>query len=403
MNRVRLFVPVLVSSALVLAAFAGCGGKKEQEVTEEPQAAVESEREAAPEEVPRVLSRVPEGGGLVVVKSIPPGADILLGGQPTGVKTPYNVAAEAGNYEVSVVLAGFTATPEMIPVEVTEGTMDTITFTLEGQPLASYMLIGLADKEVWPAWSPDGKKIAYEAYYGNNRDIFVISIEGGQPTRITSHRKADASPCWTPDGKEIVFTSNRDGTVDLWIVSASGGEPRKLAEGPGMEQNVTFSPDGKWIAFESMAKIWKMPAGGGEMTQVTFGEQRHFYPDWSPDGKEIAFTVQFPDSRQIWAVDVKSGDVREIVKDKGWSYGPQWSPSGKVIAFARRSAGMGEEPNHDLWVVDAGGGQLTQITLEKAIDQYPSWAPTGDQLVWTKQADLWVMTNLPDWLLGEGQ
>jgi TolB protein len=303
---------------------------------------------------------------------------------------------------VSILLAGFTPTPDVLVVEVSEGTNDTLVFQLEGEPMSSYLLVGLADKEVWPSWSPDGKKIAYEGYYDGNRDIYVISADGGEPTRLTFDRKADASPCWTPDGKEIVFTSNRDGTVDLWIINGAGGEPRKLAEGPGMEQNATFSPDAGWIAFESLGKIWKMPAGGGKMEQVTFGEERHFYPDWSPDGKEIAFTVQLPESRQIWAVNVSTGETREIVGDKGWSYGPQWSASGKVLAFSRRS-GSGDAVNHDLWVVAAEGGQLTQITMERSIDQYPCWAPSGDRLVWTKQGDLWVMTNLPGWLLGEDQ
>jgi TolB protein len=396
MNGMRLFLTLFVCMAVALCASAGCGKKtEEQEDTSAEQA------QEAPAERPTVLDRIPEGGGLMVVRSNPPGASIYMGEMDLGVTTPYNVAAEAGSYDVRVSLPGFTSNPESILVEVSAGTMDTLDFTLEGRPLASYMLVGLARKEVWPCYSPDGTKIAYEAYYGNNRDIYTISADGGPPTRLTSHPKADASPCWTPDGEEIVFTSNRDGTVDLWIVSASGGEPRKLASGPGTEQNATFSPDGEWLAFETFGKIWKMPAEGGEMTQLTFGEERHFYPDWSPDGKEIAFTAQLPDARQIWAVDVNTGNIRKIVEDKGWSYCPRYSPSGKVIVFTRRGGGSGDSGNHDLWVVSADGGQLTQITLETAIDHYASWSPSGDRLVWTKQADIWVMTNLPGWLLGE--
>jgi dipeptidyl aminopeptidase/acylaminoacyl peptidase len=401
----RLFTIVALSLGLALGLGTGCGkGKKSGdsggttgELQEEAPAVGAGADSAAAEEI----WKLPEGTGSFFVGSMPPGATIRIDGRPVMEKTPNLFSADPGHYELSVELEGFESTPDSIGIDVVEGVVDSAMFKLEGGPLASYALIARPENEFRPRWSPDGKTIVYEAQYGANRDIYTIPITGGDPTRITFDRKADFDPCWTPDGQEIVFTSNRTGTVELWIVKADGSEePRIFATGEGAEESATFSPDGKWLAFESLSKIWKMPAKGGKAVQVTKGEERHSFPDWSPDGKEISYTVNTDaGGRQIWAVNVKTGATRPLVADKGWSYGARWAPSGKVLVLSRR--GARPDRNHDLWICSADGGDLTQITMGEAPDLFPDWSPDGHELVWTKGGDLWIMTNLPGWLLGE--
>jgi Tol biopolymer transport system component len=405
----RLFTIVSISLGLALGAGSGCGkGGKSGEGAEAGATSEESQGTAsavagggADSAAAEETWKLPEGAGSFFVGSTPPGATIRINGRTVFEKTPNTFSADPGHYELSVQLEGFKSTPDSIGIDVVDGVVDSVLFELEGGPLASYALVEKPEHEFSPRWSPDGRTIVFEAVYENNRDIYTIPVTGGEPTRITFDKKADFAPCWTPDGKEIVFTSNRSGTVDLWIVKADGTEePRIFATGKGAETNATFSPDGKWIAFESLSKIWKMPAKGGEAVQVTKGVERHTLPDWSPDGKEISYTVYTADGgRQIWAVNVATGATRALVGDKGWSYGARWAPNGKVLVFTRRGAPPGD--NHDLWICSAKGGDLTQITMEGSADLFPAWSPDGKELAWTKDADLWIMTNLPGWLLGE--
>jgi len=417
---------MVLGAVALVAAFvltAGCSKKKTSErhaQREEgaPQAEATAPEEAAGKpqaeaEAPEEKERLPEGvapqgtepseeTGVVSVASFPPGGRVLVNGDTLGVLTPTTLILDPGDYVVKVRAKGFASDPDSVMVRVTAGGRDSVFFELEGEPMAKIPLLTNEAKEVWPRWSPDGKTIVFEGYYGHNRDIYTIPVTGGSPKRLTFHRKADFAPSWSPDGRKIVFSSNRSGTVELWVIDANGGEPKQLTHGGGAEQNAVYSPDGKWIAFESLSKIWKIPAEGGEPIQVTKGKERHFYPAWSPDGREIAFTVQISgQTRQIWAVDVKTGKMRKIVADKGWSYAPAWSPNGKVLAFVRR--GPAPDLNHDLWLVSREGGPLTQITLDAGYDQYPSWSPDGKQIVYAKNADIWVMTNLPDWARGEGE
>lgn len=397
----KLSVIMVVALCLAVGGLVGCGEKSEQRAEsqdEEMAPSVEQAEEDAARETTAGLGEAEPGeGGSFHVESFPPGAEIVVNGANTLERTPCSFENQIpGRYEVLVVLPGYTPTPEKHEIDVTIGSMDTLAFSMEGEPLSSFVLMQKAPKEVWPRWSPKGDLIAFEAYYESNRDIYVVPAAGGEPTRLTFDRKADFSPCWSPDGNEIAFVSGREGTIDIWAVSVSGGDPRRITDLPGAEDGPTWSPDGKWIAFEYQNCIWKIPASGGEAQQVTSGKDRHFYPSWSPDGKEIAFTAKVSDGRQLWAVNVSTGSIRKILADKGWSYAPSWSPNGKVLVFVRRG-GMPTE-NHDLWVIPAQGGQITQLTLEGSADQYPSFSPDNKKLVWTKDGDIWVMTNLPDWL-----
>lgn len=402
MTACRILVALAVTLSLVLGVFAGCG-KREEEVKQEPEAPP-SEVAEMPEELAGVGERLdvipdaePGEGGSFYVESFPPAAEILINGEKAAVSTPHLFSNKMpGHYEVWVVLPGYVPEPDRMALDVAAGSLDTLSFTLEGEPLSSFALLEKAEKEVWPKWSPDGELIAFEGYYEHNRDIYVLPASGGEPRRLTFHEKADFSPCWSPDGKEIAFASARDGEIDIWAVSVDGGEPRRVTSSPGSKDGPTWSPDGKWIAYEAAGNIWKVPASGGEAQQITSGSERHFYASWSPDGKEIAFTARSATGRQLWVVNVATGAIRKLLADKGWSYAPSWSPDGRLIAFVRRGAPPAR--NHDLWVIPAKGGQITQLTLDPAPDQYPSWSPDGKKLVWTREGDLWVMMNLPDWL-----
>jgi Tol biopolymer transport system component len=391
---------LVVSLFLALGPLAGCGGKKEEgaKSQKESVAAGEQAQETTSEtEAARAETAQPGEGGSFYVESFPPGAEIVVNGVKAAGRTPYLFNdRKPGHYEILVVLPGYTPTPNMHEVDVTAGSLDTLSFKMEGEPLSTFILMQKDAKEVRPKWSPKGDMIAYEAYYDNNRDIYLIPAAGGDPVRLTFAKEADFAPCWSPDAKEIAFVSAREGTVDLWVVNASGGEPRRIASLPAAEDNPAWSPDGKWIAFEYKGKIWKIRPSGEDAQAVTSGEGRHFEPTWSPDGKEIAFSARVGDGRQLWVANVATGAIRKILADKGWSYAPNWSPNGKIIAFTRRG-GLPEQ-NHDLYVISASGSEVTQITLDPLPDQFPCFSPDGKEIVFTRNADLYVMTNLPGWL-----
>lgn len=108
-----------------------------------------------------------------------------------------------------------------------------------------------------PALSPDGGSVAYSMTSVNlteNRsysDLWISSLDGLKARQLTTHPASDRSPAWSPDGRKLAFESGRSGQTQIWILDLRGGEPVQLtALSTGASQPV-WSPDGSMIAFIS--------------------------------------------------------------------------------------------------------------------------------------------------------
>jgi Tol biopolymer transport system component len=132
-----------------------------------------------------------------------------------------------------------------------------------------------------PTASPDGRFVAYYLVLGNQRDIWVVSVDGGAPIRFTDDPAADIHPDWSPDGRRIAFVSERGGGSHIWVAPVDNGRPAgpalQLTRGPGVEMAPAWSPDGMSVAFvveprEGAGDVWLVAADGrGEPIRMTAG------------------------------------------------------------------------------------------------------------------------------------
>jgi TolB protein len=85
--------------------------------------------------------------------------------------------------------------------------------------------------ELVPAYSPDGAYIAYSSNVTGNFEIWLLDVASGQSTQLTFDKVLDTRPCWSPDGQKIMFTSRRSGSMQLWIMDKDGSSPKQLTSG----------------------------------------------------------------------------------------------------------------------------------------------------------------------------
>jgi len=282
-----------------------------------------------------------------------------------------------------------------------------------------------------PTFSPDGMKVAFvRGTAGGDDDLFVVSIRGGEPKRLTFDRSAIYGPsAWTPDGHEIVFSSSRRGLHNLWSIPVSGGTPKVITsvvtaanpsisrkgdlvylqqlsndniwclrlkdelhvQGPATPvisakwQNTRpdLSPDGKRIAFESdrsgYSEIWTCDSDGSNCGQLTSLKGAAGAAHWSPDGRQIAFEFQPGEHRQIYVVDVPGG-LPKIVPTfpDANNLAPSWSKDGLWIYFASDHS----KGTFDLWKVAANGGTPLRVTKNGGVNA--SESPDGRFLYYSK-------------------
>lgn len=144
-----------------------------------------------------------------------------------------------------------------------------------------------------PAWSPDGRIVAYTTDRTGGQQIAIRPAEGGPETVLTSFAEGYFyGPVFSPDGKTLAFS---DGAHRLWIVRTDGGAPKQVAQDKSSEiHDQSFSPDGRWLAFSMNAydrrrDLYLYEIATGKTTRLGSGAEIDLGPVWSPDGKYLYF------------------------------------------------------------------------------------------------------------------
>jgi Tol biopolymer transport system component len=200
-----------------------------------------------------------------------------------------------------------------------------------------------AEFEVGPTWSPDGTRIAFASYSSDDFDIYVMNADGSARTNLTnSPTTFDGNPDWSPDGRKIAFTTSRasDSNFEIFVMNADGSSPANLSTNPVDDGGPAWSPDGRRIAFSRWTEkadeeIYVMNADGSGQSNLTKHPGGNFGPTWSPDGRRIAFVRSPGRISRIYVMNANGSGQRKLT-DGDADSGPSWSPQGSKIAFTRR-------------------------------------------------------------------
>jgi TolB protein len=238
--------------------------------------------------------------------------------------------------------------------------------------------------ESGPAYSRDGKRIAFSSIRGRNQDLYVMNADGSNVRRLTSHPAPDFQPTWSPDGKRIAFSSLRSGNFKIYVMNADGTNERLLTPGPRWvgDSSPSWSPDGRWIAFSSSRikdgnpEIFKMRPDGSRVTRLTFTDTAgevspdDGFPDWSPDGRWIVFSsTRVSGQHDLWVMRPDGKSPRRITRTPRFDdWGARWSRDGTRIAFY--AVALNAQVN-EVYVVKADGSGLSRVTRGTA----PVWRP----------------------------
>lgn len=257
--------------------------------------------------------------------------------------------------------------------------------------------------------SPNGTQVAYvwNGETGDNFDIYVRMLLGGEPLRITTDAAHDYSPTWSPDGASIAFLRRTGGaTAMLFVVSALGGAERKVAEfsaaawpqwqrpGPFL----TWSPDGRWlVASGSQGTPWRdallrISPATGEARPLTLPPPKSMgdmAPAFSPNGRTLAFSRLLSWGRsELWLLPLSqeglpAGEARKFETRSTWNSSPAWLPDGRGLLF---STGSMDAPH--LARIDVGASEAARpLRGEGEYGWMPSLARAPDgrvRLVYTQ-------------------
>lgn len=246
--------------------------------------------------------------------------------------------------------------------------------TASAQPVGEYS----------PAWSPDGKHIAYHKNgNGYQWDLAIRNTDTDSVQRVTDSKSFDTDVSWAPDGKSFVYRSDRSGDSDLYIYELGSRSSRLLMSHPGMDNQPTWSPDGKTIAFlsrrQGSSQLYLLSLEDSSVRQLTAMPNAVFHPAWSKSGDSLFFDSKVGEFGQLFQLHLKSGAISQLTEGE----------MNKISAKPGRD-------DRELWVTVNRNGQwdIERFLVEErrwmpgvASPQHemkPSLSPAGDRMVFSR-------------------
>lgn len=226
-----------------------------------------------------------------------------------------------------------------------------------------------------PAWSRDGKKIAFTSQRDGNSEIYLMNADGTGQTRLTVGSAIDDRPTLSPTGGKIAFVSDRDGNREIYVINSDGTNAIRLTTDVASDSDPDWSPDGTKIAFgsdrEGTSGIFVMNADGTGLRRLTSNSRPERQPAWSPDGTKIAFSrAGSANTRDIYIMKFDGTGVTQFTPGFEGASDPSWSPDGSKMAFGSYSYYYGLE----LYVISVTGVPYAAVTSLSPVSN-PTWRP----------------------------
>jgi TolB protein len=238
-----------------------------------------------------------------------------------------------------------------------------------------------------PAWSPDGRRIAFLNVRHQNQDIYVLDLGSGQTHRVTRDRADDREPAWSPDGRTIAFVSERRASgffSHVFVINADGNGERRLTHDLNGASYPAWSPDGRKIVFFDHGNgTYVVNADGSGQRRLGPGALEH---SWSPDGQRIAYLDGSSGTFQLYVMNTDGTGKHHIARGAR----PSWSPDGSKIAFIADPAGGKSVPaklRPEIYVINPDGTGLKRLTNNRVWDDGPVWSPDGKMIAFLSWRD----------------
>jgi Tol biopolymer transport system component len=257
---------------------------------------------------------------------------------------------------------------------------------------------------VRPRWATDGKRVVFQNIERTKFNIRTVDLDDRKMTWITNDLNNNLNPVWSIKNDHIYFSSDRGGGYNIWRVRLSStgepsGQPTQVTTGAGQDVELALSPDGKRLGFSVLkqnADLWRLPVSPltgkatGPPENVISTTREDSRGSWSPDGSKIAFNSDRSGDMNVWVYSFADGSTRQITRGPGGDFQPTWSPDGKqLIFFSSRNS------NADVWRVDIESGELAQLTDDAATDINPFYSPDGKLIAYqsdrTGRTEIWMM------------
>ncbi len=188
-----------------------------------------------------------------------------------------------------------------------------------------------------PAWSPDGRKLAYVSFEKRRASIYIQDLYSQSRSLVASYPGINGAPEWSPDGRKLALVLSKDGQPDIYILDI----------------------------------------GTRQLTRVTSDRSIDTEPSWAPDGRSLVFTSERGGKPQIYRVDLATGNTQRVTWEGDMNLAASMSPDGKSVVMVSRVQGQYRIARQDL------ESSAVYVLTQTSLDESPSVAPNGSMIIYS--------------------
>jgi TolB protein len=230
-----------------------------------------------------------------------------------------------------------------------------------------------SDPILSPAWSPDGRYLAYVSFEDGWSKVVVQEIDTGNRVKVSEQSGINGAPAWSPDGRQLALSLSHEGNSEIYVLDIKSRQLQRMTYHSAIDTEPAWAPNGRSLIFTSnrsgRPQIYRVPSAGGKAVRLTFEGRENSRGSFSPDGKYVLMVTNNGNGHQIGVFSMTSKSLR-ILTSGPFEESPTFAPNGSMALYAAKRNGR-----ELLEIVSADGRARQVLRFQQGAVRSPAWSP----------------------------